>query len=69
MRHHGAGVAMATRLDDLGALRRGLSVDDAGTAIAVLTSHETYRQLVGDHGRSFDQCEEWLNQTLARLLL
>ncbi|HEX5437980.1 MAG TPA: helix-turn-helix domain-containing protein [Gemmatimonadaceae bacterium] len=69
-RRHRAGAArLARRLQHVGALRRGLSANRAAAMVAVLTSPQSYAQLVDEHGWSFDECERWVADALARLVL
>jgi AcrR family transcriptional regulator len=68
-RHLEGTGSVARKLHELGALRPGLSVDDAAGAIGLLTSFETYHQLTRTYGWSWDRAEEWIAATLAALLL
>ena len=69
-RRHRGGVRMvAHKLAELGALKPGVSADRAGDILAVLTWTSTWQQLTQDHGWSFDECERWLTDSLATLLM
>jgi AcrR family transcriptional regulator len=46
-----------------------LNADHAGDVFGLLTSVQTFRQLTIDYGWSFDQCQEWITETLVRFLL
>jgi hypothetical protein len=60
---------IAQRLADLGALRQGLTVEDAGRTIWALASIEV-RQLLLDHaGWSGERYRVWFEATLAAALL
>ena len=67
--HRAATRLVAGRLHELGALRPGVSSDEAADVIALLTEVSTYARLVGDYGWSFDRAEAWISDTLMRLLL
>jgi AcrR family transcriptional regulator len=56
-------------LDRLGALKPGISVEQAGDALAMLTWGVTWQQLTGVYGWSLDECERWLNESIGTLLL
>jgi len=58
-----------TLLERLGALAPGLSAQRAGAIIALLTWGTTWQELLQDHGWSIDECEAWMTESLARLLL
>jgi hypothetical protein len=60
---------MAQQLGKLGALKSGVSVKKAAAIISVSTSSETYTELVGDHGWSYDAVERWVIQSLTEQLL
>ena len=69
-RRHREGTARsAAKLEALGALRDGITADEAGALIATLTWYPVYAQLTQEHGWSFDDCERWIATTLARTLL
>jgi AcrR family transcriptional regulator len=59
----------AQLLADRGALRPGLSVDDARDILWTLNSHAVYDQLVTQRGWPPDRYEAWLAHTLAHALL
>jgi AcrR family transcriptional regulator len=70
MARHRAGTAGAgRRLEKLGALRNGVSAEEAGAALAVLTSAAVWSQLTVDHGWSLDESQRWIEESVARLLL
>ena len=54
---------------DRGALRTGLTVDDAGSIVWTLTSPEVHQMLRDDCGWSPERYEEWLRDTLVDSLL
>ena len=68
-RHRFGAGRLAARLAELGALRKGVDEERAGDVLALLTSTETYAQLTQRHGWSFDEAEQWMRESLARLLL
>lgn len=57
-----------TRLEAAGQLRPGLTRPMAQDILWAFTGRELYRQLVQERGWSSDQYEEWLTDTLTRLL-
>lgn len=59
----------AWRLAALGALAPGITPERAATAIAMMTSPASWRQLTQRSGWSFDEAETWLTASLTRLLL
>lgn len=68
-RRHDTGAREAARqLADGGALRPGLSVDQAAAILGSMTWHQHYRQLVEHYGWSFDACEAWLVEACTELL-
>lgn len=70
LRRHRDGMRrVALRLADLEALRPGLAPERAADILGVLTWADTYRNLTRDYGWSFAECEAWLAETLATLLL
>lgn len=70
MRRHQDGAAqLAGRLSELGALREGTSEEQAAASFGVLTSPAGWRQLTEGSGWSFGQAEDWLVESLTRLLL
>ena len=69
-RRHRAGTARLVRgLEAMGALREDISVDRAAAQASLLLNGAVYWELVGDHGWSYDEVEEWVRETLAALLL
>ena len=69
-RRHRAGTAgLARRLHGLGALREGISAEDAGVQISLLTSRHAYDELVRDRGWGFDKAAMWIEHTLTTRLL
>ncbi|MBV9359357.1 MAG: TetR family transcriptional regulator [Chloroflexi bacterium] len=70
VRRHRRGLRqIAQRLVDLHALRPGLSVDDAGDTLAVLTLWRTWHTMVVDFGWSWQVAEDWVRQAASRALL
>jgi AcrR family transcriptional regulator len=68
-RHRAGAAATVGRLSELGKLRAKLDPSDAAAIVATLCAPATYATLTGEHGWTFDQCEDWLNDTLRRQLL
>ena len=69
-RRHRAGTAnLARRLHKLGALREGISAEDAGVQISLLTSRHAYDELVVDRGWGYDKAAMWIEHTLTARLL
>lgn len=68
-RHQEGATQLARRLDRLGALPPGTTVDQATASFAVMTSPDGWRQLTEDLGWTFDRAEVWLADALCRLLL
>lgn len=68
-RHRSGAEEAARRLEQLGALRSGVSRAEAGAAMSMLTSPAAYTQLVEEHGWTIDDCERWIVDALERLLL
>ncbi len=52
-----------------GPLRPGLKAEEAAATYSALASPTTFGMLVRDYGWSADRFQEWLEQTLARVLL
>jgi AcrR family transcriptional regulator len=69
VRHRAGTRAAVRRIAKLGGLREGLGAERAATAIAVLSSPAVYAQLREQHGWSVDQCRDWIEDSLARLIL
>lgn len=61
--------ALAQRLAELGALREGLTVEEAGRTIWVLASTEVRQLLLGHAAWSSERYRVWLGNTLAAALL
>jgi AcrR family transcriptional regulator len=59
----------AQHLQEVGALRQGLSVEDARDILWTLNSHEVHRMLVRERGWSARRFRDWLARTLASALL
>ena len=68
-RHRDGSARLAKRLHATGALREGLSADEAGALLATLTWRPIYAQLTQDHGWSYDDCERWISHALITTLL
>ncbi len=65
-----AGSAMvAHRLDELGALRPGLTVDEARDLIWTINSPEVWHLLVERQGWTADAREAWVARALANAVL
>jgi hypothetical protein len=60
---------IAAVLADRGALRRDLSVDEAADVMTVLVNPNTYLRLVIEQCWDLDRAEQWLSDSLVRLLL
>ena len=60
---------IAERLGVLGALRQGVTADEAAVVIALLSDMATFARLVGEHGWTYDRAEAWVSDSLARILL
>lgn len=56
-------------LERSGALAPGLTADRAGDILAGLTWGTSWQQFTGVYGWSLDQCDEWMNEAIASLLL
>jgi AcrR family transcriptional regulator len=70
MRRHRAGADLMIRLlSENQALRPELTVDRASDIFGLLTSILVFRQLTENYGWTFDECQEWMTETLIRLLL
>ena len=68
-RHRDGTARSAKQLQALGALRDGLSADDAAALLATLTWRPVYAELTQDHGWSFDDCERWITTVLISSIL
>jgi len=60
---------MARRLAQLGALKPGLGVKQAGDLLWMLTAPEPFRRLTVERGWSLDAYERWLGDTMCANLL
>lgn len=70
MRRHQAGAAgLGQRLAALGALAADTSAEQAAAAFALMTSPTSWAQLSDEAGWSFDDAEQWLTDSLTKLLL
>jgi hypothetical protein len=67
--HREGELAIARRLDEMGELRRGWSVERAAGVLATLASSQTIDQFVLAEGWSYDEVEQWLVESITRLLL
>jgi AcrR family transcriptional regulator len=67
--HHRGASYVARRLAGTDALKPGISAERASDVIAVLTWGTMWRQLTGERGWSLDECEEWMVDSIAALLL
>jgi AcrR family transcriptional regulator len=64
------GIArFAQHLAETGALRAGVTVEEARDILWTINSHPVYRMLVTERGWSPERYRNWLAQTLARALL
>jgi AcrR family transcriptional regulator len=61
--------SFARRLDELGALRPGLSVEDASHTLWAIASPEVRQVFLQQAGWTPDRYRDWLEQTLAAALL
>ncbi|CAN5472363.1 hypothetical protein BH20ACT18_BH20ACT18_11770 [soil metagenome] len=69
-RRHRAGTGeLARRLHALGALRDGISDEDAAVTISLLTSRHAFHEIVIDRGWSFDEAAAWIERMLTTPLL
>jgi len=68
-RHRDGTARTANKLDGLGALRPGLSADEAAALLATLTWRPMYAQLTREHNWSYEDCEEWITTILTTTLL
>ena len=57
------------RISDLGALKPGVSVEQACDLLAALHTDEIWDTLVEQRGWSYDRFEEWLADLTAELIL
>jgi AcrR family transcriptional regulator len=68
-RHRDGSARTAHRLDELGALRDGLTADGAGALLATLTWRPVYAELTQEHDWTYDDCERWISSVLISSLL
>ena len=68
-RHADGAARVAARLAELGALRDGVSVDDAASTIAVITDSWFAVRLVDAYGWTPDRFPTWALDTLTRAVL
>lgn len=69
-RRHRAGTAgLVAKLDAMGALRAGVSVERGAAQAALLFGGAIYEEFVGEHGWSYDDVEQWVRETAGTLLL
>jgi AcrR family transcriptional regulator len=69
-RRHRAGTAgLVARLAAMGALRDGVTVERGAAQASLLFGNAVYAELVGDHGWSYDEVEQWVRDTAGTLLL
>ena len=69
-RNHRFGAQfVAKKLVELGALREDVTVERAADVLAGLSWGTTWLQFIRIYGWSFDECEGWLKETLAELVL
>jgi AcrR family transcriptional regulator len=68
-KHRAGARATVERLVRLNALRPERSPDGAAAIIATLTSTTVYETLTRDYGWTFDQCAQWVTDTLTAQLL
>ena len=68
-RHSAGGRGVAEKLAHAGALKAGVTAEQAATAFSMMTSPHSWRQLTADSGWSYDEAEAWLTTSLGQLLL
>jgi AcrR family transcriptional regulator len=68
-RHREGTARTAHKLHALGALRDGLSADEAAALLATLTWQPIYAQLTHEHNWTYGECERWLTTMLIDSLL
>jgi AcrR family transcriptional regulator len=64
-----AQAVIAQRLDELGALKPGISTDHAADTLWFYFGPNAWYTLVGDRGWTFDQAEQWLLEAARQGLL
>jgi AcrR family transcriptional regulator len=69
LRHRTGARLAVERIDALGGLRSGLSIDDAAAIITVTTTHEAWTELTQAFALSWDQAEELVVRTLEDAIL
>ena len=67
--HRMASERIAGRLEELGALRSGLSRQTAAGLVWLLTDSESFDRLKREMGWTYDEAEVWLVDALARAVL
>ncbi len=67
-RHRAGRKVIARRLAALGAIRSGVTEEEAAVVIGILTSFDSWTTLVIDHHWSFDRSQSWIVSTLKRML-
>jgi hypothetical protein len=60
---------IARRLDELGALKHGISAERGADMLWFYFGPNAWYSLVGDRGWTFGQAEEWLRESARRDLL
>ena len=68
-RHRAGSRLVAQRLQDLGALRPGLTVDAAAATVALLAQWHTLRSAQRDHGWTLQTWNDWFLDMVRRSLL
>ncbi len=68
-RHQAGTAALVAKLDAMGALREGVSVERGAAQASLLFGNAVYAELVADHGWSYDEVEHWVRDTVGALLL
>lgn len=67
--HLAAVEQVARNVAAVGQLRPGLGAEEAADVLYVITGSETYRQLVVERGWSPARFEEWLRESIRRLVV
>lgn len=68
-RHRAGWLAVAERLQDLGALKEGLDVQAAADTLGILTIFRVWRTLVRDYGWSWSAAADWTASQAQRSVL
>ena len=68
-RHRAGSLSVAERLESLGALDPGVTVDQAATTIAGLADYRLGLLMLDDHDFHLDDLERWMATTTARAVL